>query len=74
MLCNIRSFGFWAAELGKVSREQGVAEGGWHELLRRDHSVNDLSQDKQLVGYIRHAAGLIEDRLGGQRLLFARAL
>jgi len=62
ILCNISAFkqhcafGFWGAEIGKVLREEAALHDGAMGSLGRITSVKDLPPDKQLLGYIRHAA------------------
>jgi uncharacterized protein YdeI (YjbR/CyaY-like superfamily) len=70
ILCNISafkahcSFGFWGAEIGKVLHLDGVVQEGGMGSLGRITSVKDLPPDKQLLGYIRHAAAFIESGQG----------
>ena len=58
------SFGFWGQEIGKVLHADGVVQEGGMGSLGRIVSVKDLPPDKQLLGYIRQAAALIESGRG----------
>jgi uncharacterized protein YdeI (YjbR/CyaY-like superfamily) len=70
ILCNLSAFkqhcafGFWGAEIGKVLREDAALQNGAMGSLGRIASVKDLPPDKQLLGYIRQAAGFIESGQG----------
>ena len=78
ILCNISafkehcSFGFWGAEIGKVLRKDGVLQAGGMGSLGRITSLKDLPPEKQLLGYIRQAAALIESGQGENRIVAAR--
>jgi uncharacterized protein YdeI (YjbR/CyaY-like superfamily) len=78
ILCNISafkahcSFGFWGAEIGKVLRAEGVLQQGGMGSLGRIASVEDLPPEKQLLGYIRQAAALIDSGQGENRIVAAR--
>jgi uncharacterized protein YdeI (YjbR/CyaY-like superfamily) len=78
ILCNISafkahcSFGFWGAEIGRVLRADGVLQAGGMGSLGRIASVKDLPPEKQLLGYIRQAAALIESGQGDNRVVVAR--
>jgi uncharacterized protein YdeI (YjbR/CyaY-like superfamily) len=78
ILCNISafkehcSFGFWGAEIGKVLRADGVLQSGGMGSLGRITGVKDLPPDKQLLGYVRQAAGFIDNGLGDNRIVVAR--
>jgi uncharacterized protein YdeI (YjbR/CyaY-like superfamily) len=78
ILCNISgfkehcSFGFWGAEIGRVLREDGVLQAGGMGSLGRITSLKDLPPEKQLLGYIRQAAALIERGQGENRVVMAR--
>jgi uncharacterized protein YdeI (YjbR/CyaY-like superfamily) len=66
------SFGFWGAEIGAVLREDGVLQAGGMGSLGRITAVKDLPNDRQLLGYIRQAAALIEAGRGENRVAVAR--
>ena len=78
ILCNISafkahcSFGFWGAEIGRVLLEDGVLQAGGMGSLGRITSLKDLPPEKQLLGYIRQAAALIERGQGENRVVMAR--
>jgi len=78
ILCNISafkqhcSFGFWGAEIGRVLHKDGVLQQGGMGSLGRITSVKDLPPEKQLLGYIRQAAALIESGQGENRIVAAR--
>jgi uncharacterized protein YdeI (YjbR/CyaY-like superfamily) len=78
ILCNMSafkahcSFGFWGAEMGRVLRRDGVLQEGGMGSLGRIASVKDLPLEKQLLGYIRQAAALIESGRGENRIVAAR--
>jgi len=80
ILCNIAafkahcSFGFWGAEIGKVLRKDGVLQSGGMGSLGRITSHKDLPQEKQLLGYIRQAAALIESGQGENRMVAERRI
>lgn len=54
------SFGFWGQEIGAVLREAGVVQEGGMGSLGRITSVRDLPSEKEMLGWIREAAGFIE--------------
>jgi uncharacterized protein YdeI (YjbR/CyaY-like superfamily) len=76
ILCNASAFkahcafGFWGAEIGKVLKQDGVVRGaevlkdGAMGSLGRITGLKELPPDKQLLGYIRQAAALIESGQG----------
>jgi uncharacterized protein YdeI (YjbR/CyaY-like superfamily) len=78
ILCNVSafkehcSFGFWGAEIGKVLAGDGVVKDGGMGSLGKITSVKGLPADKQLLGYIRRAAELIDSGLGDNRIVVAR--
>lgn len=78
ILCNISafkehcSFGFWGAEIGKVLQADGVVQESGMGSLGRITSVKDLPSDKQMLGYIRQAAALIDSGQGDNRVVVAR--
>jgi len=78
ILCNLSgfkehcSFGFWGAEIGKVLRKDGVLQAGGMGSLGRITSLKHLPPEKQLLGYIRQAAALIESGQGENRIVAAR--
>ena len=78
ILCNISafnahcSFGFWGAEIGKVLTSDGVVQEGGMGSLGRITTVKDLPPSKQLLGYIRQAATLIDNGQGENRIVAAR--
>ena len=65
ILCNMSafkehcSFGFWGEEIGAVLREAKVLQGDGMGSLGRITSLKDLPSDKQMLGWIRQAAGFI---------------
>ena len=65
ILCNISafnehcSFGFWGEEIGAVLREAGVVQEGGMGSLGRITTVKDLPSDKQMLSWIRQAAGFV---------------
>jgi uncharacterized protein YdeI (YjbR/CyaY-like superfamily) len=67
ILCNMSafkehcSFGFWGEEIGAVLREAGVLGRDGMGSLGRITSVAELPPDKQLLGWIRQAAALVDD-------------
>lgn len=78
ILCNISafkehcSFGFWGAEIGKVLKADGVLQEGGMGSLGRIANVKDLPPDRQMLGYIRQAAALIDSGQGDNRVVVAR--
>ena len=78
ILCNLSafkehcSFGFWGAEIGKVLHEDGILQNGGMGSLGKITSLKDLPPDKQLLGYIRKAADLIDSGQGDNRIVVAR--
>jgi uncharacterized protein YdeI (YjbR/CyaY-like superfamily) len=54
------SFGFWGQEIGAVLREAGVVQDGGMGTLGRITSVKDLPSEKEMLGWIREAAGFID--------------
>jgi uncharacterized protein YdeI (YjbR/CyaY-like superfamily) len=54
------SFGFWGQEIGAVLREANVIQDGGMGSLGRITSVQDLPSDKQMLGFLKQAAGFIE--------------
>jgi uncharacterized protein YdeI (YjbR/CyaY-like superfamily) len=53
------SFGFWGEEIGAVLREAKVLQEDGMGSLGRITSAKDLPSDKQMLGWIRQAAGFI---------------
>jgi uncharacterized protein YdeI (YjbR/CyaY-like superfamily) len=53
------SFGFWGEEIGAVLREAKVLQADGMGSLGRITTVKDLPSDKQMLGWIRQAAGFI---------------
>jgi len=78
ILCNLSAFkahcslGFWGAEMGHLLKEDGVLQDGAMGSLGRITSISDLPPEKQLLGYIRKAAELIDAGLGDNRMTVAR--
>lgn len=66
LLCNMSafkehcSFGFWGQEMGAVLREAKVVSDEGMGSLGRITGIGDLPAEKQMVGWIRQAAGFIE--------------
>jgi uncharacterized protein YdeI (YjbR/CyaY-like superfamily) len=54
------SFGFWGQEIAAILRDAGVIQEGGMGSLGRITSVKDLPPEKQLLGFIRQAAGFID--------------
>jgi hypothetical protein len=54
------SFGFWGEEIGAVLREAGVLGSESMGSLGRITSLQDLPSDKQLLVWIRQAAGFVD--------------
>jgi uncharacterized protein YdeI (YjbR/CyaY-like superfamily) len=54
------SFGFWGQEIGAMLREAGVVQDGGMGTLGRITTVKDLPSEKEMLGWIREAAGFIE--------------
>ncbi len=67
ILCNMSafkehcSFGFWGEEIGAVLREAGVLGEEGMGSLGRITSVAGLPSDKQMLGWIRQAAALVDN-------------
>ena len=53
------SFGFWGEEIGAVLREAKVLQDDGMGSLGRITTIKDLPSDKQMLGWIRQAAGFI---------------
>jgi uncharacterized protein YdeI (YjbR/CyaY-like superfamily) len=53
------SFGFWGEEIGAVLREAKVLQDDGMGSLGRITSLKDLPSDKQMLGWIRQAAGFV---------------
>jgi hypothetical protein len=53
------SFGFWGEEIGAVLREAKVLQADGMGSLGRITSVKDLPSDKQMLSWIRQAAGFV---------------
>ena len=53
------SFGFWGVEIGTVLREAKVLQEGGMGSLGRITTIKDLPPDKQMLGWIRQAAGFV---------------
>jgi uncharacterized protein YdeI (YjbR/CyaY-like superfamily) len=66
ILCNVSafkehcSFGFWGEEIGAVLREAKVLGEEGMGSLGRITSLKDLPSDKQMLGWIRQAAGFVD--------------
>jgi uncharacterized protein YdeI (YjbR/CyaY-like superfamily) len=66
ILCNMSafkehcSFGFWGEEIGAVLREANVLQADGMGSLGRITSLDSLPSDKQMLGWIRQAAGFID--------------
>jgi hypothetical protein len=66
ILCNMSafkqhcSFGFWGEEIGAVMREAGVLGQDGMGSLGRITCLADLPSDKQMLGWIRQAAGFVD--------------
>ena len=66
ILCNISafkehcSFSFWGQEIGAVLREADLLEADGMGSLGRITSLASLPPDKQMLGWIRQAAGFID--------------
>jgi uncharacterized protein YdeI (YjbR/CyaY-like superfamily) len=66
ILCNISafkehcSFGFWGEEIGAVLREANVLQSDGMGSLGRITSLASLPSDKQMLSWIRQAAGFVE--------------
>lgn len=54
------SFGFWGVEIGAVLREAGVVQDGGMGTLGRITNVKDLPSDKEMLDWLREAAGFID--------------
>ncbi len=54
------SFGFWGREIGAVLRESGVVQRGGMGTLGRITSVKSLPSEKEMLGWVREAAGFID--------------
>jgi uncharacterized protein YdeI (YjbR/CyaY-like superfamily) len=54
------SFGFWGQEIGAVLRQAGVVQDGGMGTLGRITTVKDLPSEKEMLGWIREAAGFID--------------
>ena len=55
------SFGFWGKEIAEVLKESGAMREDGMGTLGRITSVKDLPSDKQMLGWIRQAAGFVDD-------------
>jgi uncharacterized protein YdeI (YjbR/CyaY-like superfamily) len=53
------SFGFWGEEIGAVLREAKALQDDGMGSLGRITSLKDLPSDKQMLGWIRQAAGFV---------------
>src|SRR5580658_4847631 len=53
-------FGFWGEEIGAVLREANVVQDGGMGSLGRITSVKDLPSNKQMLSFLKQAAGFIE--------------
>jgi len=66
ILCNMSafkehcSFGFWGVEMTAVLREAKVLREGGMGSLGRITVVADLPPDKQMLGWLRQAAGFVD--------------
>ena len=54
------AFGFWGREMGPLLREAGVARKNAADSLGRMRTLKDLPPDKQMLGWIRQAAALVD--------------
>ncbi|HEY3704841.1 MAG TPA: YdeI/OmpD-associated family protein [Terracidiphilus sp.] len=55
------SFGFWGQEIAAVLKEQDVVREDGMGTLGRINSVKDLPADKRMLGWIKQAAGFVDD-------------
>ena len=66
ILCNVSafkehcSFGFWGEEIGAALREAKVLAAEGMGSLGRITSLKDLPSDKQMLSWIRQAAGFVD--------------
>jgi uncharacterized protein YdeI (YjbR/CyaY-like superfamily) len=66
ILCNMSafkehcSFGFWGEEMSAVLREAKVLRGDGMGSLGRITSLANLPSDKQMLGWLRQAAGFVD--------------
>jgi uncharacterized protein YdeI (YjbR/CyaY-like superfamily) len=54
------SFGFWGEEIGAVLRQAKVIQDGGMGSLGRITSVKDLPSNKQMLDFLKQAAGFID--------------
>jgi uncharacterized protein YdeI (YjbR/CyaY-like superfamily) len=54
------AFGFWGPQMKKVLKRDGLHSSDAMGVLGRLTSLKDLPSDKELLGYMRHAAELVE--------------
>lgn len=54
------SFGFWGEEIGAVLREAKVVQDGGMGSLGRITNIKDLPSNKQMLEFLRQAAGFID--------------
>jgi uncharacterized protein YdeI (YjbR/CyaY-like superfamily) len=54
------SFGFWGQEIGAILREAGAVQDDGMGTLGRIVSVKSLPAEKQMLAWIRQAAGFID--------------
>ena len=66
ILCNMSAFkehcafGFWGQEIGAVLRKAGAVRNGAMGSLGRITSVDTLPSEKQLLAWVRQAAGFVD--------------
>ena len=54
------AFGFWGSEMQKVLAADGLKSRGAMGALGRIESLDNLPPDRELLGYMRQAAALVE--------------
>lgn len=54
------AFGFWGPQMKKALKRDGLHSSDAMGVLGRISSLKDLPSDKELLGYMRHAAELVE--------------
>lgn len=55
------SFGLWGSEIADILRAEGIASSEGMGMFGRITSLKDLPPHKKLVGYVKHAAKMIDD-------------
>lgn len=55
------SFGLWGSEIADILRAEGIASSEGMGTFGRITSLKDLPPHKKLVGYVKHAAKMIDD-------------